>query len=114
MEELQQDGTIDFFAGRKWMDRGIRYYLPDNNDEDNDEGDDCSSIDSIIYSSSIEEEKELLELQFVLQTEAKEMDDAYPPQRLKRIVSESRLGGKGKGKHANPPNKVASLSIEVK
>jgi hypothetical protein len=119
MEELQQDDTIDFFAGRKWMDRGIRYYLPD--DDSNDEGDDShetfgnasSSNDASTYSSSTEEEKELLGLQFVLQTEAKEVDDAYPPQRLARIVSESRLDGKGRGKDVHPTEKVTSLSVEV-
>jgi hypothetical protein len=109
MEELQQDDTIDFFAGRKWMDRGIRYYLPDEDEDDDSHdtvGNGSSSIDSFTYSSSTEEEKELLELQFVLQTEAKEVDDAYPPERLARIVSESRLGGKGKDVH--PPSSPQS------
>jgi hypothetical protein len=116
MEELQQDDTIDFFAGRKWMDRGIRYYLSDDDEGDDSHesiGNGSSSINSFTYLSSTEEEKELLELQFVLQTEAKEVDDAYPPQRLARIVLESRWDGKGKDKDVHPTKKVTSLSVEV-
>jgi len=81
--ELMQSGGIDFFAGRQWIDRGIRY-LPED-DEDSDGATDTKISNGM---SSIEDQ-ERLDLQLILQAEVEEVDAAYPSQRLARIVSTS-------------------------
>eukprot|EP00591_Stephanopyxis_turris_P002730 CAMPEP_0195522982 /NCGR_PEP_ID=MMETSP0794_2-20130614/21675_1 /TAXON_ID=515487 /ORGANISM="Stephanopyxis turris, Strain CCMP 815" /LENGTH=425 /DNA_ID=CAMNT_0040652871 /DNA_START=371 /DNA_END=1648 /DNA_ORIENTATION=+ len=83
--ELMQKGGIDFFAGRTWMDRGLRYQ-PDVEDDN-----DCDERSGLTTFSP--EEQERLELESVLQTEMEEVDAAYPSHRLANIVSES-LGEK--------------------
>lgn len=79
MELMKNRGNVDFFKGRKWMDRGVRYLA---DDDDPDTNNDTSSY------AIPEEEKEILELQSALQAEVEEVDAAYPRHRLDRIVSE--------------------------
>ena len=50
--ELMQNGGIDFFAGRKWIDRGIRYLSED--DENLNEVSDIGT-NTITATTSIEE-----------------------------------------------------------
>jgi len=72
---------FDFFGGRKWVDRGIRY-LPESHDDDDDD-----SNASVSASSITPEEQELLELEAILQTESDEIDAAYSTRRLAGIVA---------------------------
>ena len=70
--ELMLKGGIEFFAGRTWVDRGVRY-LPDDDRAD----------------TASQQDEERQELELALQTELEEMDAAYSPQRLAAIVAES-------------------------
>uniref|UniRef100_A0A7S3QEW4 Scaffold protein Nfu/NifU N-terminal domain-containing protein n=1 Tax=Chaetoceros debilis TaxID=122233 RepID=A0A7S3QEW4_9STRA len=79
---------LDFFGGRKWVDRGIRY-LPESHDDDGDGSRDSASATA---SSITPEEQELLELEAVLQTESDEIDAAYSTRRLAGIVANSNDG----------------------
>jgi hypothetical protein len=72
--QVMVDGGIDFFSGRKWVDRGVRYLEMDDDALD-------------------ETAQEDLELMTVLQSELEEVDAAYSKERLAAIVAESL--GKG-------------------
>ena len=94
MESMMQEGDsnggatsnkFDFFGGRKWVDRGIRYLPESHDDDDNDNNNADGSSDSA--SSITPEEQELLELEAVLQTESDEIDAAYSTRRLAGIVA---------------------------
>eukprot|EP00978_Attheya_sp_CCMP212_P020243 scaffold57684_cov55-Attheya_sp.AAC.1 len=76
--QVMVDGGIDFFFGRKWVDRGVRYLEMD---------DDTGTLDDT------ETAQEDLELMTVLQSELEEVDAAYSKERLAAIVAESL--GKG-------------------
>jgi len=82
---------FDFFGGRQWVDRGIRYYLPNsshNNDNDNDNSISNSNSNSSGDDITITpKEQELLELDAVLQMETDEVDTAYSTRRLNGIVA---------------------------
>eukprot|EP00592_Proboscia_alata_P019361 CAMPEP_0194406410 /NCGR_PEP_ID=MMETSP0176-20130528/4630_1 /TAXON_ID=216777 /ORGANISM="Proboscia alata, Strain PI-D3" /LENGTH=454 /DNA_ID=CAMNT_0039205619 /DNA_START=207 /DNA_END=1571 /DNA_ORIENTATION=+ len=86
MDELMNDkeANIDFFAGRTWLDRGMRYLV-----EDDDADADADA------ASSAQEEQEQVEIDEALRMEADEVTAAYSTQRLEAIVAE-RLGQKPK------------------
>ena len=90
---------FDFFGGRKWMDRGIRY-LPDSHDN--------SSTDVTVTP----EDQELLELDAVLQTETDEIDAAYSTFRLARIVANNGkpLDDRNQNNRSNNENGAEVLS----
>jgi hypothetical protein len=72
-------GGVDFFAGRKWVDRGVRYIEITTLD------------DNAIASGNLsEQEQELRELDAILFDELEEVDAAYSPERLATIVAESQ------------------------
>jgi hypothetical protein len=79
MTKLMNNGEdgMDFFASRKWVDRGVRYLETtlDNNGK-----------------SLSEHEQEQVELDTILQSELEEVDAAYSANRLATIVAESRFG----------------------
>lgn len=70
MQVMVDDG-IDFFAGRKWVDRGVRY---------------LEMSDDIALEETAQED---LELMTVLQEELEEVNAAYSKERLAAIVAES-------------------------
>jgi hypothetical protein len=80
---MQKDLGIDFFAGRKWVDRGIRYLLTENDDDD----DSTSTAISTITDSS-PNYQERVDLELALQAEVAEVDAAYSPERLEAIVAD--------------------------
>jgi hypothetical protein len=93
--QIMVDGGIDFFAGRKWVDRGVRY---------------LESTDDALDETAQEE----LELVTVLQTELEEVDAAYSKERLAAIVTES--SGKGVPTTAAAPPEAsnsADLNLEA-
>jgi len=73
MALMQEDGNVDFFGGRTWIDRGMRY-LP----EDVEAGD------------ASPEEQERLELKRVLDNELEEVAAAYPDRRLADIIAKTK------------------------
>jgi hypothetical protein len=91
------NNNIEFFAGRKWVDRGVRYL--EINDDVLDEA-----------------AQENLELMTVLQSELEEVDAAYSKERLAAIVAES-LGkstasqGECQHKRTGPPFLRSFLSL---
>jgi hypothetical protein len=81
IKELMEKGGggVDFFAGRKWVDRGVRYIEITTLD------------DNAIASGNLsEQEQELRELDAILFDELEEIDAAYSPERLATIVAESQ------------------------
>ena len=76
MQGESGNSKVDFFGGRKWVDRGIRY-LPDDHD-------------SLKVDVSLEEQ-ERLQLDIVLKAEINEIDDAYSIIRLEGIVANENV-----------------------
>ena len=73
MERMVDEGGVDFLAGRKWVDRGLRY-LETNEDHDR------------VVDETLQEGLELLA---VLTAEVEEIDLAYSHSRLEAIVAET-------------------------
>jgi hypothetical protein len=74
--QVMVDGGIDFFFGRTWVDRGVRYLEMDD-------------ADNTLELDETEIAQEDLELMTVLQSELEEVDAAYSKERLATIVAES-------------------------
>jgi hypothetical protein len=74
LKEDVNGGRIDFFAGRTWVDRGVRY-LDERTDDD----------DSIVS----EQDQERSEMDRVLEAELEELNAAYSADRLAAIVADS-------------------------
>lgn len=82
LEELQErNPSMDFFQGRVWTDKGIRYV------EDEETNADMDPLLASLLASS-EEEKETKDLEAILTAEAEEINAAYSKERLQRIVSD--------------------------
>jgi Scaffold protein Nfu/NifU N terminal/HEAT repeats len=75
MQRMVNEGAVDFLAGRKWVDRGLRYLETNEHD------------DRILDGSSQED----MELMAVLTAEVEEIDVAYSHSRLEAIVA-AKLG----------------------
>jgi len=91
--QLLADGNVDFFAGRKWLDRGTRYV--------DDETPPAEGGDDELLEQS--------ELHVVLQAECEEVDAAYSPSRLAALVAEV-LGHEAPA--AEPPRACSELDLE--
>ena len=72
MSKLLEVKDNDFFASRKWMDRGIRY-LPEKQE------------DTTTSNNDFELEKH--DIESVLKAELEEVEAAYPPHRLDAIIA---------------------------
>lgn len=96
---VDSNGDVDFFAGRKWIDRGVRYYLDDNSNNDNVLQDD-------------EAAQEDMELTTVLQSELEEVDAAYSNERLDTIVAESLGKGTTSTDATSTVSATADLNLE--
>lgn len=70
LEALMAGDGIDFFAGRSWIDRGVRY---------------LESEESVLSEPDLER----LEIEAVLEAELEEVNAAYSEGRLAAIVAES-------------------------
>jgi hypothetical protein len=88
--QVMVNGGIDFFSGRKWVDRGVRYLEVDDDALD-------------------ETAQEDLELMTVLQSELEEVDAAYSKERLAAILAESL----GKGVPTTTASSEATTNAEL-
>lgn len=91
IQELMEKGGsgMDFFAGRKWVDRGVRYIELDPTTTSLDDTD--TDTDNASGNAKLsEQDQEQRELDAVLFDELEEVDAAYSPQRLATIVAESQ------------------------
>ena len=77
--------NIDFFAGRKWIDQGVRYL----DTEGEDEGTPTTSVHDPVRS---EQDQEKFEIDTVLEAELENLDAAYSADRLAAIVVEALQG----------------------
>jgi len=123
MDEVKErNPSFDFFGGRIWTDKGVRYISgeEDDDDDDDDEGNagdtrEESEVDPLLASlllssSSSEEDREKRDLDEVLSMESDEIDAAYPLSRLERIVAEN-CPGEGGGKDPDTPSERREPSI---
>jgi len=119
MEELErQNPDIDFFTNRIWTDRGVRYLVDEEEEEGNSyESNGEESISkrnkSFLKKFSTKEEKERYELEAVLQAEAKDIDNAYPPGRLTRIIAENCWGVKENSQAQQQKKEVQIQATEL-
>jgi hypothetical protein len=103
---IEQDDTIDFFGGRKWIDRGVRYLIEEE-ETDND-------VSTIVLPPT-DEDKEQQELDSVLQSELEEVSAAYSKERLAAIAQESSSssgGSLGKAETATATTTTSELDLE--
>jgi hypothetical protein len=92
LKEDVNGGRIDFFAGRTWVDRGVRYL------------DETTDDDSIVS----EQDQERSEMDRVLEAELQELNAAYSADRLAAIVAESLLVVGDKLQQQQPSSSSAS------
>jgi hypothetical protein len=105
IKELMEKGGggADFFAGRKWVDRGVRYVemttLHDN------------EIASGSGNLMSEQDQEQRELDAILFDEIEEVDAAYSPERLATIVAESQRERKQQQQQQQQQERAGIMSI---
>jgi len=97
-EVRDRNPSFDFFGGRVWTNKGVRYISREDGDDEDSDGEEESELDPLLASllssslPSSEEKREKEDLDEVLLMESDEVDAAYPLQRLERIVAENCPG----------------------